>query len=185
MQEPPRSEPIPFERGARARAAASVQYETGGGDSVRPTIDLAAAAADANAEMLMSAVVEARRIVNHLDPVGWGAGSARVPADPDWCAEGRGGACAAPADEGVRRRRLRMARDAAGCFYDRLSHRQQLPRLAAEEGMRELTRSCGRTAEEVQAAVEFIRTLDPRPGAALQRDGDAADRAGCGVCEAR
>ena len=30
--------------------------------------------------------------------------------------------------------------------------------------MRELTRSCGRTSEEVQAGVDFIRTLDPRPG---------------------
>jgi len=30
--------------------------------------------------------------------------------------------------------------------------------------MRELTRTCGRTAEEVHAAVEFIQTLDPRPG---------------------
>ncbi len=30
--------------------------------------------------------------------------------------------------------------------------------------MRELTRCCGRSVEEVQAAVDFIRTLDPRPG---------------------
>src|SRR5947209_5348086 len=30
--------------------------------------------------------------------------------------------------------------------------------------MREITRCCGRTAEEVQAAVDYIRTLDPRPG---------------------
>ncbi len=30
--------------------------------------------------------------------------------------------------------------------------------------MRELTRSCGKGVEEVQAAVDFIRTLDPRPG---------------------
>ena len=36
--------------------------------------------------------------------------------------------------------------------------------LLQKKDMRELTRSCGRTAEEVQAAVEFIRTLDPRPG---------------------
>ena len=36
--------------------------------------------------------------------------------------------------------------------------------LLQKKDMRELTRCCGRSAEEVQAAVEFIRTLDPRPG---------------------
>jgi RNA polymerase sigma-54 factor len=37
--------------------------------------------------------------------------------------------------------------------------------LLQKKDMRELTRSCGRGADEVQAAVDFIRTLDPRPGA--------------------
>ena len=36
--------------------------------------------------------------------------------------------------------------------------------LLQKKDMRELTRSCGRGVEEVQAAVDFIRTLDPRPG---------------------
>jgi len=36
--------------------------------------------------------------------------------------------------------------------------------MLQKKDMRELTRSCGRSAEEVQAAVELIRTLDPRPG---------------------
>jgi RNA polymerase sigma-54 factor len=36
--------------------------------------------------------------------------------------------------------------------------------LLQKKDMRELTKSCARTAEEVQAAVEYIRTLDPRPG---------------------
>ena len=36
--------------------------------------------------------------------------------------------------------------------------------LLQKKDMRELTRSCGRPAEEVQAAVDYIRTLDPRPG---------------------
>jgi RNA polymerase sigma-54 factor len=36
--------------------------------------------------------------------------------------------------------------------------------LLQKKDMRELTRCCGRTADEVQAAVDFIRTLDPRPG---------------------
>jgi RNA polymerase sigma-54 factor len=36
--------------------------------------------------------------------------------------------------------------------------------LLQKKDMRELTRSCGRSAEEVQVAVDLIRTLDPRPG---------------------
>ena len=36
--------------------------------------------------------------------------------------------------------------------------------LLQKKDMRELTRSCGRNALQVQAAVDFIRTLDPRPG---------------------
>ena len=36
--------------------------------------------------------------------------------------------------------------------------------LLQKKDMRELTRHCGRTPEEVQAAVDYIRTLDPRPG---------------------
>ena len=36
--------------------------------------------------------------------------------------------------------------------------------LLQKKDMRELTKSCGKPAEEVQAAVDFIRTLDPRPG---------------------
>jgi RNA polymerase sigma-54 factor len=36
--------------------------------------------------------------------------------------------------------------------------------LLQKKDMRELTHSCGRGVEEVQAAVDYIRTLDPRPG---------------------
>jgi RNA polymerase sigma-54 factor len=36
--------------------------------------------------------------------------------------------------------------------------------LLQKKDMRELTKSCGRNAEEVQTAVDYIRTLDPRPG---------------------
>ena len=36
--------------------------------------------------------------------------------------------------------------------------------LLQKKDMRELTRLCGRQADEVQAAVEVIRALDPRPG---------------------
>ena len=36
--------------------------------------------------------------------------------------------------------------------------------LLQKKDMRELTRSCGRGVEDVQAAVDLIRALDPRPG---------------------
>ncbi|HWZ49873.1 MAG TPA: RNA polymerase factor sigma-54 [Granulicella sp.] len=36
--------------------------------------------------------------------------------------------------------------------------------MLQKKDMRELTRSCGQSAEAVQAAVDLIRTLDPRPG---------------------
>jgi RNA polymerase sigma-54 factor len=36
--------------------------------------------------------------------------------------------------------------------------------LLQKKDMRELTRGCGRSAAQVQAAVDLIRTLDPRPG---------------------
>ncbi len=36
--------------------------------------------------------------------------------------------------------------------------------LLQKKDMRELTRACGHSAAQVQAAVDFIRTLDPRPG---------------------
>jgi RNA polymerase sigma-54 factor len=36
--------------------------------------------------------------------------------------------------------------------------------LLQKKDMRELTRACGHSAAQVQAAVDYIRTLDPRPG---------------------
>jgi len=36
--------------------------------------------------------------------------------------------------------------------------------LLQRKDMRELAKACGRTPEQAQAAVEYIRTLDPRPG---------------------
>lgn len=41
--------------------------------------------------------------------------------------------------------------------------------LLQKKDMRELTKSCGKSPDEVQAAVEFIRTLDPEAGATVQR----------------
>jgi RNA polymerase sigma-54 factor len=56
-------------------------------------------------------------------------------------------------------------RDTAGDVFEIAAHivTSHLV-LLQKKDMRELTRSCGRSIDEVQAAVDYIRTLDPRPG---------------------
>ena len=58
-----------------------------------------------------------------------------------------------------------LARPCSGSVVDIAAHivANHLS-LLQKKDMRELTRLCGRNAEEVNAAVDFIRTLDPRPG---------------------
>lgn len=172
MQEPARSEPIPFERGMRAKASPVWQQESSDDGALQRTIDLAAAA-DANAEMLRCAVVEARRIVNHLDPVGVGA------RDLKECLLIQIAAQRAEAELALRRRMKYAGAEAVidGTRQDVFAIACHvvsncLP-LLQKKDMRELTRSCGRTAEEVMAAVDYIRTLDPRPG---QRYNETATR---------
>jgi len=144
-----------------------------------------AAAADQDVARLLAAVREARHVVNFLRP-GWGGskGSAGVPADSDRRAYKVRAAIV------LRRRQITtlpmgVARNAADKWELRLAsepavveegrdrrtsqHRElccdELPAAPAEEGYaRARLGGCGRTPEEVAAAVEFIRTLDPRPG---------------------
>jgi len=157
MQEPPRSEPIPFERG-RARVSAVWQHDDLEASKLsQATIDLAAVA-DANHELLTGAVLEARKIVSNLDPVAVAARDLRE------CLLIQIAAQRFEAELALRRRgkpidELRQDVFTIACHI--VSH--CLP-LLQKKDMRELTRSCGRTAEEVQLAVEYIRTLDPRPG---------------------
>ncbi len=173
-QEPPRSEPIPFERGTRSRVAPAWQHAGETDDeAVRATIDLAAAAVEANSGMLMAAVIEARRVVNHLDPVGVGA------RDLKECLLIQIAAQREEAELALRRRSRwsgveLVADETRQDVFTIACHvvMNCLP-LLQKKDMRELTRSCGRTAEEVQAAVEYIRTLDPRPG---QRYNETATR---------
>jgi RNA polymerase sigma-54 factor len=58
-----------------------------------------------------------------------------------------------------------FARNGAGDIFEIASHivANHLV-LLQKKDMRELTRSCSRGVEEVQSAVDLIRTLDPRPG---------------------
>jgi RNA polymerase sigma-54 factor len=186
MQEPERSEPIPFERGTRSRSAHVWDLpETSEGvdGSVQgKSLDLAAAS-DETVGVFLAAVREARKVVNYLDPVGVGSRDLRECLLIQICAQ-QGEAAI------VLRRHQMHAADAAAknCAasdedYGAMeavatsdhSGREDVFSIAThivtnclpllqKKDMRELTRSCGRTADEVNAAVEFIRTLDPRPG---------------------
>ena len=202
---PARSEPIPFERGARARVSplwtepdagkrgvAEAEVEVDGANLVDLT-----AAADEERIALLTAVAEARHIVNYLDPVGVGARDLRECLLIQICAQQGEAALVLRRREmaaaGVAARE-EMAADAEEADYEPLlgdgvgrdgvsrdeSGRPDTVRadvfsiathvvehclpLLQKKDMRELTRSCGRSSEEVNAAVEFIRTLDPRPG---------------------
>jgi RNA polymerase sigma-54 factor len=159
-----RMEPIPFERGMKAKGMVlSLDMNQSGESDGSGVVDLSAAADQARGGAL-EIVRRARSIVNHLDPVGVGARDLKECLLIQICAQ-RSEA------EMVLRRRQKNAANSNGVGHAQadvfqiaehiVSHCLQ---LLQKKDMRELTRSCGRTAEEVAAAVEFIRTLDPRPG---------------------
>jgi RNA polymerase sigma-54 factor len=175
-----RMEPIPFERGMKGKGAAlHLETEEHGDANGAGIADLAAGTDGGRAEAL-EIVRQARVIVNHLDPVGVGA------RDLKECLLIQIGAQRSEAEMVLRRRKEHAAsRDSVGYETDGAGVRNHVTgagraqsdvfeiaehvvahclQLLQKKDMRELTRSCGRTAEEVMAAVEFIRTLDPRPG---------------------
>ncbi len=180
-------EPIPFERGSKGRLAhlwdIPENRQDANGTAHEQTLDIAAAG-DEDVAFLLAAVREARTLVNFLDPVGVGARDLRECLLIQIYAQ-QGEAAI------VLRRRQMSAADGIvknGASDDENfgamesvpvaesgSERADIFSIAThivtnclpllqKKDMRELTRSCGRTAEEVNAAVEFIRTLDPRPG---------------------
>src|SRR3984885_1133956 len=180
FKEPTRSDPIPFERCTKGRLVQ--RWDGGDGEMQDGPLDIAAGA-DEVRTVLLAAVAEARTIVNFLDPVGVGARDLRECLLIQICAQQREAAIV-----------LRRRQAAAGVSVNHAAQRDEdyaaidcaaaptadlgqadvfsiathvvtycLP-LLQKKDMRELTRSCGRTAEEVNVAVEFIRTLDPRPG---------------------
>jgi RNA polymerase sigma-54 factor len=184
---PERPEPIPFERGARSKLAHVWDHpdkcERPDGLAQEGALEIAAAAdgnvGDENLASLLAVVREARALVNFLDPVGVGARDLRECLLIQICAQ-QGEAAIV-----LRRRQMTAARHEAGNQEDLVaveasaagdsSERSDVFSIAThivtnclpllqKKDMRELTRSCGRTPEEVAMAVEFIRTLDPRPG---------------------
>ena len=182
---PARPEPIPFERGSKGKAPHVWDKPEECDNAVAPAQDEAlelAAAADEDVAPLLAAVREARALVNFLDPVGVGARDLRECLLIQICAQ--------QGEAAIVRRRQMNAADAAArngaegeekdgdiepvAVGDVPAHTDIFSiathvvtnclALLQKKDMRELTRSCGRTPEEVMAAVEFIRTLDPRPG---------------------
>ena len=138
-------EPIPFERGKRG-------WDSAGNAGDTPGLNL------------LQIVVEAREIVQQLDPLGVGARDLRECLLLQVCAAereslGRG------AGPSLQRRLAELPSHPESTLFATTRHivGSCLP-LLQKKDMRELTKSCGRPVEEVQAAVEFIRTLDPRPG---------------------
>jgi RNA polymerase sigma-54 factor len=174
LQSPVPSNTIPFEQGSRSRALSS--WSQAKGEDVTldesPEFDLAASSSKER-ESLLAVVREACSIVNNLDPVGVGARDLRECLLIQIAAQRREAAMM------LRRRHETSASNGNLASVAGVDHALDERRdvfttashivenclsLLQKKDMRELTRSCGRSPEAVQAAVEFIRTLDPRPG---------------------
>ncbi len=187
---PARQNPIPFERGTRNKLAhlweqsgknvngAGPAPELEDADSPGEGVDLAATA-DEDVAHLLTVVREARSLVNFLDPVGVGARDLRECLLVQICAQQgeaaivlrRRLAISGEVTEGERSDKGGIDPTASGNGPERadiftlaMHIVTSCLSLLQKKDMRELTRSCGRTPEEVATAVEFIRTLDPRPG---------------------
>ena len=180
LRQPAQSEPIPFERGVKDRAS------VGEAESGAEGLELAAAADErvsADFTEGLGFVEQARKVVHQLDPLGVGARDLRE------CLLIQIGAQKREAELVLRRQRAmvvempaeasegededyavatipetRPAPDQTNIFETAAHIVANCLQLLQKKDMRELTRSCGRSADEVQAAVDFIRTLDPRPG---------------------
>jgi RNA polymerase sigma-54 factor len=180
---PVQSEPIPFERGAKGKYAHvwDEPEKCEGAEAVAHHDEVLemAAAADEDEALLLTAVREARALVNFLDPVGVGARDLRECLLIQICAQQgeaaivlrrhqmTAGGNGAASEEELAAAESVAAGDGserADIFGIATHIVTNCLALLQKKDMRELTRSCGRTPEEVMAAVEFIRTLDPRPG---------------------
>jgi len=186
-----RPEPIPFDRGLKGRSrngGDSVEVRYGAGNGHALTAENTGSAA-VLFEVSLRAVVHARELVQQLDPVGVGARDLRECLLAQIAAQRREAALAlerngraktaheasfeASLDDGfdtdadyrdavvAEKPHQGRGQDVFGIATHIVGH---CLALLQKKDMRELTKSCGRTADEVNAAVEFIRTLDPRPG---------------------
>jgi RNA polymerase sigma-54 factor len=119
-------------------------------------------------------IVEACAVVTQLDPIGVGARDLRecllLQVDSqrrEHVLMLRRRLAAEALEDDSLPELVELAPEGAAAFdvYETASFIVQdcLP-LLQKKDMRELTRMCRRTAEQVQEAVDFIRRLDPRPG---------------------
>lgn len=171
------AKPIPFERGTRSGR----MWEMLNGDPAAEEAGLAHQASVAMHDHALAAVQEGRRVVTRLDPVGVGARDLRE-------------CLLIQIEERKREARLMHERTGSTQPSDSSGELEELAAQAQDDSahkngsgaheifdiattivgdklhllqkrdLRELIKACGRTPEDVQAAVEFIRTLDPRPG---------------------
>ncbi len=185
---PARQDPIPFERGTKNKLAHLWEEPGKDANGTEPAqeeesaeglvdgLDLAAVA-DEDVAHVLASIREARSLVNFLDPVGVGARDLRECLLIQICAQQgeaaivlrRRQAISGEVIEGERSDKGEPATagngpERADIFTLATHIVTSCLSLLQKKDMRELTRSCGKTPEEVVAAVEFIRTLDPRPG---------------------
>ena len=183
MRAPVRSQPIPFERGARSRFSGEAWVELSEPEPTDGAADLRALAAGADADheqsRLHTVVVASRELVHALDPVGVGARDLRECMLIQIAARRREFELAVRRSHGlsVHGSALEQAATLNHTGIRLLNVAEHIVthclQLLLKKDMRELTRNCGRGAEEVQAAVDLLRTLDPRPG---QRYNESATR---------
>jgi RNA polymerase sigma-54 factor len=173
------ADPIPFERGTHPGAV--WQLLNGKPSSETAATGVADQQASHTVERTgLDLVHQARIVVNRLDPVGVGARDLRE-------------CLLIQIRERKREARLVLERSVAQSESDASAEIEEIAALPAENGahkngnsadifdiatlivseklqllqkrdLRELTKACGRSVDQVQAAVDFIRTLDPRPG---------------------
>ena len=149
-----RAEPIPFERGRRGVVVEVLAQDEAVETDVSETKSFDSQRTGSGAPGCLGAVVEARQLIHQLDPLGVAARDLReclliqVRTQRNESYEGIGAAQMRDDDVFVVAEHI-----VSKCLA-----------LLQKKDMRELTRSCARNAEQVQEAVEYIRTLDPRPG---------------------
>jgi RNA polymerase sigma-54 factor len=164
------------ESGVLPEIAATERAETGNGHAHEARGDLGARSHEGRLKAELKAVAAARAIVHQLDPIGVGARDLRECLLIQVDTQSR--AVASTLGRRAVSRSLREANElsaeieadgsqqvAASDLYATARHIvANCLALLQKKDMRELTKSCGRSPDEVQAAVDFIRTLDPRPG---------------------
>ena len=173
LRAPVRSEPIPFERGIRGRHAGDVWSDTPSTEPTDGAADLRslAAGADQEHDRLRSVVLAARETIHALDPLGCGARDLRecmliqiTGRRRELDLALRRGARAAGVSESTFDQAFSLGNNEARLLKTAEHIVTHCLQLLLKKDMRELTRNCGRSAEEVQSAVDLLRTLDPRPG---------------------